>query len=132
MEMRMVVVICDGKEYLGEIDDNNLDKLSRMEPVRLNNVYQFCSIDQTAVDQASGRIAGLARSYMLMNVGSASGPLPQMNLLPQGWFDVKVCNISANFVKLIAQIQQNARTASGDIIRAGADVLSTLDKMSKH
>jgi hypothetical protein len=84
------------------------------------------------VNQQTGKFGGLSRSYILMNLGTANGSLPELNLQPVAWYDPKTCGVAENIKLLIDQAEASLRETSGkgpEIVRAGVGALRALQGM---
>ena len=129
MEIRKVVVNgYDGKQYLGDVAEDQLEKLEAGAPVKMRNVWQLVTLDNHVVDQKSGQLAGLSRGYMLMNLVTAKGAVPELNVLACGWYDLVTCGVAESFKKLIDQAQAMAHQVQEkpQILRAGPGALQAL------
>ena len=125
MGMKKIVVLgMDQRHYYGEVEES---ELRRPGMLKLKNVYQLCIIDQQVLDQQVGKVVGLSRSYMMMNVGSAEKALSALNIQPAGWYDLETCGLEANFAQLVGQVEKGLeKKGPGDgprIVPSGAGAL---------
>lgn len=131
-EKRLVVIIAaDQKHYLGYIEDReDVTCLENCGVVELHDVYQLLMLDQHIVDPQTGRAGGISRGYMLMNIGTANGPLPVLHLLVMGWYEPKACDVQEAFDQLLKQVQAPPVEKGGGpkIVPVGAGALPRLGK----
>lgn len=134
---RVVVMSAGGKEYLGSIDldadgGSQLRRLEEMRPVKLLKVYELRLIDQEIIDPAKRTFVGLSRSYMLLNIGGAKGALPELNLMPEGWYDSETCDLLETHNMLVVQADKlnstRDRRVTDQVIPVGAGALDALGK----
>ena len=127
---RVVLHGADAKIYVGDIEPEEMSKLSRLEPCKLLDVYQLVVVDQHVIHPQTQAFGGMSRSYIIMNVGTADGSLPELNVQPTAWYDPETCGVAENFNTLIEQVEKaKMRKEQGggpEIIRAGAGALQAL------
>lgn len=130
---RVVVLGADQKQYLGTVSEAGLAQLQKMEPIKLENVYQILMLDQHLVNPQTGQAGGISRSYMLMNIGMSEEGLSELHLLPVGWYDPQTCGLSESFDRMVEQVEkankdrQSGKRPEPTILPAGAGALRQLD-----
>lgn len=125
---QVVVHGTDGKFYIGKVEDEEFEKLKLFEPCRLKDVYQLLVIDQQLMHAQTQQFGGMSRTYILLNVGSAEGALPELNLRPATWYDPETCGVADNISKMIEAAEKATERAESPptIVRAGAGALNAL------
>lgn len=134
---RIVVIGADGKHYVGNIELNQNEEVPNLgtnEAICLKGVYQLITFDSPIMDQATGRVSGITRGHMFMDVGSANGALAELYIKAVGWYWPENCGLKENIDSMYAQAEEQARRSrdrkgSSPIARASASALSMLDAM---
>lgn len=132
-DKRMVVFGADQKQYLCKVDGEGLRALEDMTGALLKDVYQLLTLDQHIVDPRTQQASGISRGYMLMNIGTAEGALPELHLYPVGWFDPEACGVLENLERLVAQVEKSVEDRKGRssprVVAVGPDALQQLDQV---